>query len=467
MAIPAQSELQVRARLLPNLPFDIETSIGEHHSDALSPKQEGLLKQQFAYILAHGAGITYIDDMDWQGRISKRKYERMKRVNAWAKDRFPYLGGVMVADVGLYFSHESHVYHPSWHHWRWGSSRHDEELGTGSSIHNAGNVAFTHAMIMDKVPFDVIHRNRLRDLGRHKVVYMSNVEVLSDQEAAALREFVNGGGGLVVTHRTGMRDDQFQERENFVLADLMGVDYLEKPDLATSFVVIGEADRVENFFARVHSDPLYFEVQGPQCYVRPRQGTITLGKVARPQRPYNEDRWPTGWVPPPIPPVMQLVNPKEVRQSSAGHLYSPEIVTDYPVVALNRYGKGRVAYCAAYPACDYIDDIHDLIVALVNWAAGGKVDPTVTSIAPGPLEVVTMEQLAKKRTVVHALNWQPEWPGVKAHGVEVRIKTFGRTPKRAFAVEAKGELPLLTEDGRVHLTFPPVEAWETVVIQWA
>ena len=205
-----------------------------------------------------------------------------------------------------------------------------------------------------------------------------------------MREFVQAGGGLVVTHRTGLRDDQFQERQNFLLAELMGVDFLEKPDLATSFIVVGEGDRSEGFFAGVNPEMPYFEVHDAQCYVKPRDGTRSLGKVARPRRPYMED----GFAAPGRPPVMQLIDPKEIRQANAGYLYAPEIVTEHPAVTLNQYGKGRVAYLAAYPAYDYVDDVHDLIMALVNWAAGGKLQATGNQQrAWSCTEIITMEQL--------------------------------------------------------------------------
>ena len=446
-----------------HLPFEAELPIAEHHADETSARSEGLLKQQYGYVLSHGGSISYIDDMDWAGRISKVKYVRMKRVNEWARERFPYLGGVLVADAGLYLSQESHMYHPKSHHFRWSSPRGDAERGLEFSFHNSGNVAFAQAMIQQNIPFDILHRNKLKDLGRHKVIYLNNVEVMREAEAVALREFVQGGGGLVVTYRTGMRDEHFQERPNFLLSDLMGADFLETPDLATSFIMTGDADRTEGFFPRVGPDMPYFEVQGTQCYVKPREGAQVVAKVARPKRPYLEDGFPA----PNKPPVMQLIDSREIRQANAGYRYEAEITTEHPAIVLNHFGKGRVAYCAAVPAYNYIDDIHDLIMGLVNWAAGGKIDTTFTTNAPGPVEIVVMEQLAKNRTVVHALNWQQNWPGVKASHVEVAVKTFGRRAKRAHAVEAKTELPVRVEGNRVAITFPPVEAWETVIIEWA
>lgn len=445
------------------LPFDVEMSIANHHGDETSPKQEGLLKQQFAYILVHGGAISYVDTMAWQGRIAKKKYKRMKRINDWCRERFSYLGGMLVADVGIYISHESNLYHPKWHHWRWRSPRGDAQVGTEFSIHNTGNVAFTQAMIRENIPFDVIHRHKLNTLSRHKVVYMNNVEILRQEEAESLRQFVESGGGLVVTHRTGMRDERYQERKDFLLEDLIGVSYLETPSVATSFVVVNSRDRMEGFFENVDYEANFFDVQGPQCYVEPRKGTRCLGKIARPRRPYNEDgSYYAG-----APPVMQLIDHKEIPQSNIGWLYEPEVSTKHPAVVLHQYGRGRVAYCASYPCYDCIDDIHDLIVSLVNWSAGGKLDATVNSNAPGPVEIVTMERLNRKQTVIHALNWQPNWPGVRALDIEASVKTFGRRAEKAYAIEAKSELELTADHDRVHVTFPPIEAWESIVIDWA
>jgi hypothetical protein len=442
-----------------NNSFEGEITNGEHHADEVSPKEEGLLRQHFAYVLATGGVVMTLDDMWLDGSISKKKYQRVKKVNAWAQERFPYLGGEMVADVGVYTSLESMPYYAKYRHWDWGDERND--AGNGS-IHQWGSMAFVQAMVREKVPFDLVFRHKLEELGRHRVIYMSNVEVLSEPEGKALREFVKSGGGLVLTYRTGLRDERLQERKNFLLAEVMGADYLETPDLTSSHIVVGEKDRAEGFFSRVDGDIPYFEVHGPQCYVQPRQGTRWLGKVGRARRPHYEDAW--GPVPG-MAPSKQLYDPQEIRQPAV-ELYFPEVVTNHPAVVLNSYGKGRVAYGAAYPHYDHIDDLHDLMMALVNWAAGGRLDATVTSNAPGPVEIISLEQAEKKRTVLHALNWQSTWPGVAAHNVEVGIKAGSRKARRAYAIEAKREVTIERDSERIHMTIPPVEVWETVVVEW-
>jgi hypothetical protein len=267
--------------------------------------------------------------------------------------------------------------------------------GLNFSAHNAGNVALTCALARENIPFSVIHRNRLSEPNRHFVIFLSNVEVLSEAEATALREYVLGGGGLVITHRTGLRDRRFQPLQNFALADLMGADYVEQPAVATSFAMIAPEHRKYGFFRAITDDLQYFDAHGPMVYVKPRAGAETLGVIAIPRRPYNDDGWPT----PGRPATVELLDAREPRQATIGHQYAPEIRTAHPVLVLHPFGKGRVVYYAGLPSYDYIDDTHDLIVAAMDWAAGGRLAPSVRSDAPGPVEIVTFEQTDQDRVV--------------------------------------------------------------------
>ena len=64
------------------------------------------------------------------------------------------------------------------------------------------------------------------------------------------------------------------------------------------------------------------------------------------------------------------------------------------------------------------------------------------------------------------LNWQPSWPGVKAGGISVSVPTGGRVAERAFAVEANVDIEITPDGQKLSLLCPPVEAWETLVVQW-
>ncbi len=85
-------------------------------------------------------------------------------------------------------------------------------------------VVFEQSLLQSGIPFDLIFDRHLKDLGKYKVVVLANQDALSDSHAAALRDFVNNGGGLVATESTGMLTDCRLRRHKCALADLFGVD---------------------------------------------------------------------------------------------------------------------------------------------------------------------------------------------------------------------------------------------------
>ena len=63
------------------------------------------------------------------------------------------------------------------------------------------------ALLQSRVPFDLIFDEHLKDLSRYRVVILPNSECLSDQQVAAIRAFVEKGGGLVATEQSGIYDE--------------------------------------------------------------------------------------------------------------------------------------------------------------------------------------------------------------------------------------------------------------------
>ena len=63
------------------------------------------------------------------------------------------------------------------------------------------------ALIQARIPFVLIFDEHLADLSRHKVLVLPDSECLSDQQLAAIRRFVESGGGLVATGQAGIYDE--------------------------------------------------------------------------------------------------------------------------------------------------------------------------------------------------------------------------------------------------------------------
>lgn len=68
------------------------------------------------------------------------------------------------------------------------------------------------------------------DLGRYRLVVIPSLVIMTEKDAAALREFVHGGGVLVITVRCGMKDEYnalHPSRQPGPLAELAGVEVEE------------------------------------------------------------------------------------------------------------------------------------------------------------------------------------------------------------------------------------------------
>jgi hypothetical protein len=79
------------------------------------------------------------------------------------------------------------------------------------TYHNARTqlsaVLTEQALIQAKIPFDLIFDEHLKDLSKYKTVILPDSECLSDAQVAAIRKYVEGGGGVVALERTGLYDE--------------------------------------------------------------------------------------------------------------------------------------------------------------------------------------------------------------------------------------------------------------------
>jgi Hypothetical glycosyl hydrolase 6/Beta-galactosidase trimerisation domain len=86
------------------------------------------------------------------------------------------------------------------------------------------------ALLESHIPVEVVddRLESLQTLSQYKVVYMPNILTLSEAEADLLRAYVLQGGGLVATGGTSLYDENGNKRNNFLLAHLFGIDFLER-----------------------------------------------------------------------------------------------------------------------------------------------------------------------------------------------------------------------------------------------
>src|SRR5262249_53318115 len=129
---------------------------------------------------------------------------------------------------------------------------------------------------------------------------------MSDAEANALRNYVHDGGRLLVTGLTGLYDERGMKRNNFALADILGVSYLDA-----------------NRYPRYYSDEAPPGLLTAQAFKVEPRGART---------------------------VTYFLNPETTLTKGTSVLWGdppPDPQQRYPLITLNQFGKGQCTYIAA------------------------------------------------------------------------------------------------------------------------
>jgi len=82
---------------------------------------------------------------------------------------------------------------------------------------------FKQVLIQEKIPFDIIFDDNLKNLSKYKVLILADQECLNDEKLDLIRRFVKQGGGLVATEHTSLYTEWRQRKRQFGLNELFGV----------------------------------------------------------------------------------------------------------------------------------------------------------------------------------------------------------------------------------------------------
>ena len=169
------------------------------------------------------------------------------------------------------------------------------QIGRGmTEIHNV-----THLLL------DVIFDDSLNvaDLSQYPIVVFDNVACLSGQQCEAIRQYVRDGGTVIAMMETSLYDEWGNQRDNFELADLFGVNYISTEDTVTQVIVPQTEDLKEQFGItddprRLENADLCVNTEFGRGYCSPEG----VGGVVRPPAPMT----PPEPVKPPAPSEEQV-----------------------------------------------------------------------------------------------------------------------------------------------------------------
>jgi hypothetical protein len=382
----------------------------------------------------HMIGATHED---------KRMHHNPEEIFAWeaANEEF-LLHRQPVATVGLAWSQENTDYY--------GRDNTEERVDLPWR-------GMASALIRARIPYLPVHLDHLdRDGSSLSVLILPDLAVISDEQAAAIRRFVEKGGNLVATGNTGLLTGDGEPRADFVLGDLFGV-HLEKPrDLFAKPALEKMAGEAYHTYLRIEKGERHAILKGfEETDILPYGGLLDSLRVE------PGAQTPLTFIPqfPTYPPEKAYMR---IPQTDVPGL----IIHDHP-------NGGRVVYLPADIDRQYgrsnLPDHGDLLRNIIQWAAHGKIPVTVEGA--GLIDTHLYKQ--DGRLILHLVNltnentWRQSLDELIPVGpLSVKVKLpagIGGQKLRALVSQQSIGKPTVTE-GWCHFTVNRILDHEVVVI---
>ena len=343
----------------------------------MSCKTAEQLKFEFACIMANGGIINIGDQVLPDGTLQSGVYDIIGEAFSFVEEREAYcIGAKSVRGIAVIADNTNNWYHDK-----------DDAVTFGAA----------KMLIEGHHQFDLYYNNDFPDLTGYRAVVLPENVKLSQASVERLRAFVREGGLLLAEGAATYA----KETKNFALADVFGLDYLERTPYP--FAYLTEREELWKGVARIPQ-----LVEGEFIKTVPTTSE-TLSLI----------QWPLT-----VPAVNRAFR----------HPMPPAgLVSEFPAIGVNRYGQGTALYIAAPVFRTYWNSNHfwvrRIVTNLLDLYETGK---TFDTDAPVHVEANLMEKDGKK--FLHLINFQNIHAGEKSssfydpiesitpvHGIEVRV----------------------------------------------
>jgi hypothetical protein len=320
---------------------------------------------------------------------------------------------------------------------------------------------WTQALVRARIPYLPVHADDLElKTAKLSVLILPDLGALSNSQANKVRRFVNNGGALIATGRSGLFDEWGQPRPDFALADLFKCHYVslgresERPresrgEALHTYLRIEEGQRPGGAKSR-HAVLKGFE----ETAILPFGGW--LGDVMA----VDEAEVLLTYVPafPVYPPETSWMREPRTKV--------PGLVVSQPSQS------GRVAFLVADLdrrfAADNLPDHGKLLANLVRWAAADTLPLRVEG--PGLIDCHLYRQ--SNRLILHLVNLTNTGAGrgpvdelVPIGPIKIRLTTpSSHPPGNIRSLVGREKLSLSFERGQVAFVLPSLLDHEVIVI---
>ena len=304
--------------------------------------------------------------------------DSMKWLFTELKKRADYIHGDTVKYVALHYSQQNRDFGPS-----------ELPRNKWKAHHGALGQEDTHGayemLNRSHILFDFIFDEKLsyETLARYRVLVLSTSTCLSEKQCEEIRKYVAEGGTLIAVHETSLLDELGRKRDNFALADVLGVDYrgAQEDGAAHAVIYVPHDEDIRQEFGYVVC------FAGKESTVRLRTGA-KLEVLCTRSTLRGEPPWKSGvpWGKEPLDDF----HPKQNYDSSE------------PTVTLHRYGKGQAIYIGGDVGRAYMNNPYPPLKRFVAHLVRRTRSPMEFD-APEAIEV-TAAQRRSGELMIHLVN---------------------------------------------------------------
>lgn len=123
----------------------------------------------------------------------------------------------------------------------------------------------TQALIRARIPYQPVHADHIeRDASKFSLLILPNVGILSSEQIASIKRFVNHGGSLFATGESSLYNESGEKQKDFGLNDLFGAHFIKK----TGKDDIESLNRTAHTYLRLLPE-MRKQVYGPQTGTEP------------------------------------------------------------------------------------------------------------------------------------------------------------------------------------------------------
>ena len=302
------------------------------------------------------------------------------------------------------------------------------------------------------IPFDVPSIRSLdrSDFERYDTIVLPCLSCLPEEKAELLREFVNGGGGLIATYETSLYEPGGERRNDFLLSDLFGASYR---GISPGPIAGNIRETMSNSYLRLNEEHPVLDGLWGNTEVVLCDGSYCAVEV-------NDDdaAIPLSFFPP-------------FRVFPEGISYGRYEEVDVPMAVASEHGNGgRVVYFPNELDKYYLrigfPDLGQLMVNAVRWTNYGKLPLRVK--APKTVDVSLREK--EGLSMVHLINFTggprlfDELVPIRDIEVELALAE-GESVERAFVLSTGEELTVNSENGVATVVYPELVDYDVIVFE--